>query len=438
MAVQIRLAAHAFGAGHALAVVAGLRPGAVAVVEALRELASRLALADADLASLPFAAVLAAGAHHRTFPVTALVAGQTLLPALGGRGRRAPVRRLGDVAVAERFPLAGPCLARSRILSRRGHRRAGFVHALQAVRAVQVARARVLDPLAAVAGRAGEAHGQPGGGGDQHCGERSTHLNTSFRTTRRLCGSSTLNARSFLSMRRERPVNTLPGPSSMTVSTPDIAMRCTDSTQRTGAVTWLSKSSRIRAGSVFGSAVTLATIGADGCLSGIVPSTSARRGCTGAISEQWKGAETGSGNARLAPRSFDLEMARSTAGARRPDRIMELHGAGRDQRRVLAQRMAGVEQRELEPAARLLHQHAVGGDGDGEDRGLRVGRLAQLLLGALEEEPQEPPAEGRVGLVEHRARLGIGLRQRLAHPHRLRTLPRKDERDRHVPSGATT
>src|SRR5207245_2316015 len=148
VAVQIRLAAHSFAARDALPVVAGLRPGAVAVVEALRELAARLALADADLAGLPVAAILVADAHHGTFSVAALVSGQTLLATLRGSRRGAAVRRVGDVAVAERLPLAGARLARSRVLRRRGHLRAGFRHALETGGATQGARAGALDPLA--------------------------------------------------------------------------------------------------------------------------------------------------------------------------------------------------------------------------------------------------------------------------------------------------
>src|SRR5207253_6932681 len=205
------------------------------------------------------------------------------------------------------------------VLAGRGHRNAVRPHALEPVRAVEVAIAGVLEPLARVrhAGRAGHADGHAQRSGEQHGGGGSAHahLNTSFRTTLRLCGSSTLKARTRLSMRRARPVSTLPGPSSMSVSTPDSAMRRTDSTQRTGEVTWLSRSCTMRDGSVFGSAVTFATTGADGCLSAMGSSTSARRGCTGAINEQWKGADTGSGTARLAPRSLHLPMARSTAGA---------------------------------------------------------------------------------------------------------------------------
>jgi len=45
------------------------------------------------------------------------------------------------------------------------------------------------------------------------------------------------------------------------------------------------------------------------------PSTSASLGCTGDINEQWKGALTGSGNARFAPFALQMAIARSTAGA---------------------------------------------------------------------------------------------------------------------------
>ena len=82
MAVEIRLAAHSFRSRDALPVVASLRPRAVAIVEALRELAAGLALAESDLAGLAGAAVLVADAHHGAFPVAALVAGEALLAAL--------------------------------------------------------------------------------------------------------------------------------------------------------------------------------------------------------------------------------------------------------------------------------------------------------------------------------------------------------------------
>ena len=99
------------------------------------------------------------------------------------------------------------------------------------------------------------------------------------------------------------------------MSTPFRAIFWIVSTQRTAAVTCVSSSGTIRAGSVLGSAVALAITGAFGCLIWMPPSTSASFGCTGDMSEQWKGALTGKGTARFAPFALHTAIARSTAAA---------------------------------------------------------------------------------------------------------------------------
>ena len=111
--------------------------------------------------------------------------------------------------------------------------------------------------------------------------------------------------------------------------------------------------------------------------------------------------------------------------------IGKAQGARRDQRRVLAQRMAGMEGGELERPARLAHQRAVGRDADGEDGRLRVGGLAQLFFGAVGHHAQQAALERRVGLVERRAGLGVLAGERLAHADVLRALSGKDERELH-------
>src|SRR5207249_7748508 len=114
----------------------------------------------------------------------------------------------------------------------RGHAR---LDALESVGAVVISRARLvaqfLVQLALALAR----------GEREERGERALpHLNTSRKTTERPAGSSTAWARKPLSMRRARPVRTLPGPSSIKVSTPRSTICWIVSTQRTGAVTWVS------------------------------------------------------------------------------------------------------------------------------------------------------------------------------------------------------
>src|SRR6218665_823405 len=69
------------------------------------------------------------------------------------------------------------------------------------------------------------------------------------------------------------------------------------------------------AASPLGRASTFVTTGTAGAFTFTWASTSPRRGLTGSISEQWKGADTGRGMTRLAPSSLHRAPARSTAWA---------------------------------------------------------------------------------------------------------------------------
>src|SRR5439155_7605899 len=295
-AVEIGGASHAGRPGHALAVVAGLRPDAVAVVGAARHSVSAF-VADADLADLSLPAILVAGALHRTMAVAAPVRAQALRLSVGS----GPIA----FAIAERLELTGLPFCRDAAV--RGRAR---LDALEPVGAVVVSPASLIAQLLvqlalALARREREERGE----------RALPHLNTSRKTVERPAGSSTAWARKPLSMRRASPVRTFPGPSSIKVSTPRSTICWMVSTQRTGAVTCVSSRGMIRSGSVFGSAVAFAITGAFGWRIWKPPSTSASLGCTGDIKEQWKGALTGSGNARLAPFALQMAIARSTAGA---------------------------------------------------------------------------------------------------------------------------
>ena len=115
------------------------------------------------------------------------------------------------------------------------------------------------------------------------------------------------------------------------------------------------------------------------------------------------------------------------------DRVGERERAGRDQRRVLAERVARRRRRARAPVARS--QHAQRRDAGGQDRRLRVGGERQLLLGPLEAELRQREAERGVGLVEHRraprARRRASAR---AHADLLRALAREQERERRTPA----
>src|SRR5207248_5143624 len=131
--------------------------------------------------------------------------------AVGIEALRLPVGPgLGPVAlaVAEGVELAGPAAGHAAVGQR------GAVHALQAVSAVEVLGAglvaHLLRQLALAAGQER----------DRRQEDRQPHWNTSRRTAARLAGSSTEYVRRLLSIRRTRPARTLPGPISITVSTP--------------------------------------------------------------------------------------------------------------------------------------------------------------------------------------------------------------------------
>ena len=106
--------------------------------------------------------------------------------------------------------------------------------------------------------------------------------------------------------------------------------------------------------------------------------------------------------------------------------------AGRRQRRIFAERMAGDEGRV--PADResgLGLQHAQGGDRHRHQRRLGVFGELQGLGRPVPDDRRQLFAERRVDLVEHGPRGRKGLRQRLAHADRLGTLPRKSKCCRH-------
>ena len=114
-------------------------------------------------------------------------------------------------------------------------------------------------------------------------------------------GESTLSTRAPLAIFLTSPLSTVPGPTSTKVVTPSAARRSTDSCQRTVPDTWRTSPERQAAASRTRAASTLLTSGGSGSRNASASSSGARRSWAGCMSAQWKGAETGSGTARLAP-----------------------------------------------------------------------------------------------------------------------------------------
>src|SRR6185295_7529688 len=115
------------------------------------------------------------------------------------------------------------------------------------------------------------------------------------------------------------------------------------------------------------------------------------------------------------------------AAAHQAKRLAKAEGAGRHQRRVLAEAVAG--RRHRPQLGGQLAERAVDGDRGRDEGRLRVRRQVQLLLRTLPAQPGEREAESLVGLFKGLPRRGAGLGPDPAHPHLLRALAGKDEGD---------
>ena len=111
------------------------------------------------------------------------------------------------------------------------------------------------------------------------------------------------------------------------------------------------------------------------------------------------------------------------AGAHGADGVGEGQGPGGDVGGVFAEGMAGGEGG-MDAA---FGEDARGGDGDGQDRGLRVLGELELVFGALEDELREGEAEGLVGLFEDGSSDGEVVVEIAAHPYGLGALAREEE-----------
>jgi hypothetical protein len=110
------------------------------------------------------------------------------------------------------------------------------------------------------------------------------------------------------------------------------------------------------------------------------------------------------------------------------DGVCESQGARHDQGGVLTQAVPADHGRH-DPA---LGQEARAGDAHREHRRLSVRRELKLGLGPLEAELGDVEPEGGAGLLEDHARRGRRIMESAPHPHGLRALARKAERQGRV------
>ena len=120
------------------------------------------------------------------------------------------------------------------------------------------------------------------------------------------------------------------------------------------------------------------------------------------------------------------------AHAQQPRRVGDREAAGRRERRIFAERMAGDEGRiALQVETRLGLEHADRGEADRHQRRLGIARQRQLVLRPSKMIAESFSPERLVDLLENRARRGKRIGQRLAHADGLAPLAGKDERGRH-------
>src|SRR6476620_649493 len=83
-------------------------------------------------------------------------------------------------------------------------------------------------------------------------------------------------------------------------------------------------------------------------------------------------------------------------------------------------------------AAGVRFKNTQSGEAHGHQRRLRVGRKRKLRFRSLEHQPRELLAKRRINFLKHAASHREIACERLAHPDRLRSLPRKDKSHAHV------
>src|SRR5208282_2022115 len=111
------------------------------------------------------------------------------------------------------------------------------------------------------------------------------------------------------------------------------------------------------------------------------------------------------------------------------DRIGKPDRSGRDQRAVFAKTVA---RRDFRFAADFIAIDAQRRDRRRHDGGLSVGAQPQLILRAFEAELGKRKPKRVVGFLERLARDREVIREFLAHPDPLRSLPRKKKRQLHL------
>ncbi len=157
----------------------------------------------------------------------------------------------------------------------------------------------------------GSPVGREGGGVRRGSGGRRGRRVPSWSSRARAVASGAI--------RRMRPVRTLPGPTSMKVSTPSARIRSTIATQSTPRVRCSTSSPRAPAEVAMGAASAFDRSGGCGSANATAASSRSIPVAASVMSGEWAATETGSSIARRHPAAFAARMAASTA-VRSPER----------------------------------------------------------------------------------------------------------------------
>src|SRR5438552_9928180 len=248
-------------------------------------------------------------AQEQVVPGHAGVVDQVVEPALGGHDRLDGRGRGGPVAHVERESRSLPPRLRDLL---HGLGQPGPVPRAEVdVRAL--AGQRPGDGPPDAAGSARDERDAAGEGSRRHAVLAAGDSADSVFSSE--AGSSTFRTFVPLTMRLTRPESTVPAPTSTKVVAPCRASSCTPSCQRTGAETWRTSASRHSSPVRTSRASTLFTMGTTASRNGTRARSAASRDCAGAMSAQWKGAETARRTAFRAPAALQASTARSTAVA---------------------------------------------------------------------------------------------------------------------------
>ena len=113
----------------------------------------------------------------------------------------------------------------------------------------------------------------------------------------------------------------------------------------------------------------------------------------------------------------------SAAAPHQRNRIGQAQGPRGDQRGIFAKTVPGDKFRQNT----AFFENAIGGDGRGQDRRLRVFRQLEFFLGSFETQPRKRKTQHPIGFFKDCARCWVFLEKFPSHARVLRSLSREDD-----------